>query len=272
MSTPWIQHETGQNQDCTYLWKTSKRALRGHLHHKFSPPAVVLVCHLLQTLDHLSEGGDHVEALPWPQERTHCLEIQHWGIENDELVSVRNKPHAKEVNRGHWIIYIMHMQAISSLSTTQFRTSVNFVWRSPVNCKCVWINHRPMSLKRAPCICLSMWNKWNLWIYGTVLEKTVWADCLSAANLFTRERCALVWAGCIRYVFPLVLIAIAHSALLLTGYEFISKEIQCLLLVKAKPLSPNASFRAEQGTLSFTAFITTSIFIWIFTLLIDTST
>lgn len=163
------------------------RALWGHLHHEFSPPAVVLVCHLLQTLDHLSEGGDQVDAPPWLQERTHCLEVQHWGIEHYEVVSVKNKPHAKEVNREQWIIYMIHLQSISSLSTNQFRPSVNSVCRSPVNCKCVWINHRPMSLRRAPCISCFMWNKWNLWIQGAVLEEIVWTVCLSAANLFTRE-------------------------------------------------------------------------------------
>lgn len=86
-------YETGQNQDWTCSWKSSKRALQGHLHHEFSPPAVVLICHLLQTLDHLLQGGDQVEAPSWLQERTHCLDVQHGGIEHYEVVSVRNKPH-----------------------------------------------------------------------------------------------------------------------------------------------------------------------------------
>lgn len=54
----------------------------------------------------------------------------------------------------------------------------------------------------------------------------------------------LVWPGCIRYGFPLVLIGIAHSALLQRGYEFISDEIQGVCPCEAKPLSPNKSFTA----------------------------
>lgn len=73
--------------------------MQGHLHHEFSPPAVVLVCHLLQALDHLPEGRDQVEALPWSQERTRCLEVQHRSIEDYEVVSERNKRHAKGANR-----------------------------------------------------------------------------------------------------------------------------------------------------------------------------
>lgn len=148
-----------------------KRALRGHLHQEFSPPAVVLVCHLLQTLDHLPEGGNQVEAPPWLQERTHHLEIQHWGIEHHEVESVRHK-HTVEANTEHWIIYTMHMRAISSLSKTQIRPHVDSVWSSPVNCKCVWINHR-----RAPSMSLSMEHKWNLWIQGfkrKLCQQTVW--------------------------------------------------------------------------------------------------
>lgn len=171
-----------------------RQALRGHLRHEFRPPAVVLVCHLLQTLDHLPEWGDQVEAPSWPQERTHCLEVQHWGVEHYEVVSVRKQPHAKDVNREHWIIYMLYRQAISSLSTTQCRPSVNSAWRILVNCKCAWFNHPPMSLKRAPCISLSMWNKWNLCIQGTVWKEIVWTDCLSATNLFTRE-CAVHSSG-----------------------------------------------------------------------------
>lgn len=73
-----------------------------------------------------------------------------------------------------------------------------------------------------------------------------------------------------RYVFPLVLIGIAHSAPLLTGYEFICRQKQCSFLTKSKPLSPNTSVRAgNKGT--FTVSINTSIFIILLTLLTDTS-
>lgn len=53
-----------------------------------------------------------------------------------------------------------------------------------------------------------------------------------------------VWPGCIRYGFPLLLIGTAHSALLLTSYEFISDEIQGVGPCEAKPFPPNKSFTA----------------------------
>lgn len=117
MSSAWRPHET-------------KRTLRGHLHHELCPPAVVLVCHFLQTLDHLPEGGNQVEAPPWLQERTHCLEVQHGGIEHHEMVSARNKAHAEQVNWEHCIIYMMHMQAISS--------QLNSDQTSTLNAKVLW--------------------------------------------------------------------------------------------------------------------------------------
>lgn len=67
-----------------------------HLHHEFSPPAVVLVCHLLQTLDHLPEGGDQVVALSQTQEGMHGLEVLHRGVEHSVVVPVINESHAKQ--------------------------------------------------------------------------------------------------------------------------------------------------------------------------------
>lgn len=78
------------------------RALWGHLHREFSPPAVVLVCHLLQTLHHLPEGRNQVEAPPRLQQKgAHGLEIQHRGVEHHEVVAVRREPHAEEINTRH---------------------------------------------------------------------------------------------------------------------------------------------------------------------------
>lgn len=64
-----------------------------HLHREFSPPAVVLVCHLLQTLDHLPEGGDQVVALSQTQAGMHGLVVQHRGVEHYVVVPVINHMH-----------------------------------------------------------------------------------------------------------------------------------------------------------------------------------
>jgi len=62
-----------------------------HLHHELRPPAVVAVRQLLQTPDHLPEGGDEVAAPARLQERTHRLEVQHRGVERREVAAERRQ-------------------------------------------------------------------------------------------------------------------------------------------------------------------------------------
>lgn len=84
------KYKTRVNEDLTYLRRSNIRALCvQHLHHEFGPPAVILVVHLLQTLDHLPEGGDHMDAKSWLQERTRHLEVLHRGVEHLEVFPVR---------------------------------------------------------------------------------------------------------------------------------------------------------------------------------------
>lgn len=65
-----------------------------HLHHEFSPPAMVLVVGLLQTLDHLPEGRDQMLTPARLQEAPDGVEVVHGGVEDFVVVSVRNG-HAK---------------------------------------------------------------------------------------------------------------------------------------------------------------------------------
>lgn len=57
---------------------------------------MVLVFHLLQTLDHLPEGRDQMLTPARLQEGPDGVEVLHGGVEDLVVVSVRNEPHAKE--------------------------------------------------------------------------------------------------------------------------------------------------------------------------------
>lgn len=86
---------------------------------------------------------------------------------------------------------IMNIHVSLSLSTTQ--SQCHLLRDLIVNCKWAWINHHPMSLTRAPRLRWSKLNN-NLWIQSTVLKEIVWTDCLSSANLFTRD-CSVQSSG-----------------------------------------------------------------------------
>lgn len=79
-----------------------------HLHHEFSPPAMVLVIHLLQTLNHPPEGRDQVLTPAWLQEGTDGLDVLHRSVEDSVVVSVRNEPptHTKKKRRNYVETYI----------------------------------------------------------------------------------------------------------------------------------------------------------------------
>lgn len=67
-----------------------------HLHHEFSPPATVLVVHLLQALDHLPEGRDQRATPARLQEGPDGVEVTHGGVEDSVVEAVRNEAHANQ--------------------------------------------------------------------------------------------------------------------------------------------------------------------------------
>lgn len=149
-----------------------------HLHHEFSPPAMVLVVDLLQTSDHLPEGRDQMPTPARPQEALDGVEVMHWGVEDFVVVSVRNEPHAK-TRRLNYLL--THIPASLSVSRNQLCHLLGeFLWiaTKPGLTIIQWVS------RAHPGWC-NLNN--NLWIQSHVLKEIVWTDYFSGANLFTRD-------------------------------------------------------------------------------------
>ena len=185
------------------------------------------------------------------------------------MVSVRKQTHTKDTNRTGWIIYTMRTPSVSS------RAQLDTDKMSPVLGELLWIaNVCGLTIADEPresSLHMSVYVKWVKFImYSRCCSEgiCVSTQCLNDEWWFIQQsaRCASVWPGWIKCIFPLVLMGIANSALFfLTSHELISRDYYFSLQRQQHYLKTQFSY-----FLFSTIHVITSIFITHFALFKET--